>query len=71
MQRSLERLIALGIETLDNVRTRSEAIKTVIAARVDVQFGRHSSRQKTARVVDILVQEQVQIADRNVGRRQA
>ena len=69
MEYALERLIAFIIEALGNLRTRSKTVKAVVAARIDVQFGRHPRRQQTLGVLDVLVQEQVEVPHRNIGRR--
>jgi hypothetical protein len=62
--------IAVGLEPLGEAGAAREQVEPVDPARVDAQFRRHTSLDEALGVLDVLVDEQVDVADRDVGGRE-
>ena len=55
----------------DSTARRDEVVRAVEGAGIHVQLHRHAGAHERLRVGDVLVEEQVEVADVDVGRRQA
>src|SRR5262249_21048086 len=70
VQCALESVVPLGFELFRHRCRRSENIKPMKRPWIHVELGRHPCLYETLRVLDILVDKQIECADRNVRRRQ-
>jgi len=66
----LQRLDGVAAEALGDIGLEGD-VEAVIGAGIDMQLGRHAGGQQPLGIVDILVEEDVERADADEGRRQA
>ena len=63
-------MVAIGIKTPRDLGARHETIEAVEGAWIHMELGWDTGRQQTLSISNVLVQEQVEVAHRNIRRRQ-
>src|SRR6202030_1545948 len=66
-----QRGIPVGPKPLGNGSIGSETVEAVKGTGIDMQLDWNTGRDQAPRIVDVLAEEEVEFAHRNIGRRQA
>src|SRR6185312_521294 len=70
VQEAAQRLARVALGLLGNARVR-HPIEAVIRPRIDVKLDRHPGAVQPIRIDHVFFKEEIETADRDVGRRQA
>src|SRR5256885_6873216 len=71
MEHTLQCIVAIDIKAPRDLCAGHETIEAVEAAWIHMELGWDTGRQQTLSISNVLVQEQVEVAHRNIRRRQA